>query len=188
MRVFNLSLHRCGTRSFHKFCTDNELHAQHWPGYEFDKRCEAAALSYDLDALWGMYAPLVKEHDVCCDIPCPILFREAYTAYPDAKFLLILRRSSEWTKSIRRHMDRRPFDFLERLMYWSICRRPADRIDHYTDAELESGYLHHIREVVNLLHARHADFRLFQLDDQFIGVRLATFLGVSKCSEFGWVE
>src|SRR5262245_30613734 len=146
MKIFNLSLHRCGTRSFHKFCSDNGLDAQHWPGREFDRQCESIVHAFDLDALWAMYAPLIHDRDACADIPCPIIFREAYFAYPDAKFLLVLRNPSKWVSSVRRHMDRRPFDFLEKLMYRSICQRPAERVADYTDQELENGYLNHVRQ------------------------------------------
>jgi hypothetical protein len=46
----------------------------------------------------------IEEYDSFVDWPYPLMFREIYRRYPDAKYILSLRRSPEkWLKSLKQH-------------------------------------------------------------------------------------
>jgi len=47
-RVFNLSVHRSGTKSFIDLCVRNKLRCLHWPGIGFDLLCRPALHSLDV--------------------------------------------------------------------------------------------------------------------------------------------
>lgn len=49
----------------------------------------------------------VKKYDVFEDIPWNLVYKEMYAKYPNAKFILTLRKDSlSWLKSIQAHIDR----------------------------------------------------------------------------------
>jgi hypothetical protein len=79
----------------------------HWPGWDFEALAAAAAERLETADVWVSLREVLAEFEVFCDVPYPFLYRQAFAAYPDAKFLLILRDVCEWTASVRRHIGDR---------------------------------------------------------------------------------
>jgi hypothetical protein len=180
LKIFNVSLHRSGTRSFHVFCEQNGFRSLHWLGLDFDGNCAMALEREDRRALWGIYSMFINQSDACSDVPCPSIYEEAFEAFPNAKFILVLRRPSEWIASVRRHTAGRALGVLEKFMYWPLATERRDTLSEYSDSELEDCYVRHTANVANFMIARRAHFSVFQLDDPLIGQRLAKFLGVNE--------
>src|ERR1700728_4964475 len=103
-KIFNLSLHRSGTQSFRHFMHVHGFKAAHWPGWTFEALGTDAVKNLETAAVWATLGEVVAEGEVFCDLPYPFLYEEAFAAYPDAKFLLVLRDVGEWIESVRKHI------------------------------------------------------------------------------------
>ncbi len=188
MKIFNVSLHRSGTKSFHAFCQANGISSLHWPGHDFDASIAPAMAELDRDVLWQLYAPLLDQVDACSDLPAPNLYERAYAAFPDAKFVMVRRNPESWVASVRRHMTGRNFANLEAFLYWSATGRREARIDGYSDAELLGVYDRHTVAMASFFITRRANFRVFWLEDPMIGARMGQFLGVADPVPFPRVD
>ena len=180
MKIFNLSLHRTGTQSFHELCRDNGLRSQHWPGLGFTGCCSDALKSFDIQAVWNSYRPLVDQADAFSDLPCPTVYAQAYRDFPDAKFILVIRTPSQWIKSVRKHTRYRTLDVLEKFMYWSICTEKHEYLRKYSDIELEAAYMRHLIDVGAFMRSHKADFAVFQLDSSTFDDALIKFLNFNR--------
>lgn len=95
MRVFNISLHRMGTRSM--WCALDVLGFQssHHP----DGMCELYAAN-QIEQSW------VAKIDDCAvsDIPIPCMYRKLYKLFPEARFVIVTRPFDQWFTSLRKHL------------------------------------------------------------------------------------
>lgn len=180
MKIFNLSLHRTGTQSFHDLCRNNGLRSQHWPGWAFDRSCSDALKYFDVEAVWDLYRPFVDQAEAFSDLPCPTVYARAYRDFPDAKFVLVIRSPSQWIKSVRKHTRGRALDVLEKFMYWSICTERHGDLRRYSDTELEGAYMRHIVDIATFMRSRKADFAIFQLNSPSFSDTLIEFLNFKR--------
>jgi len=187
-KVFNLSLHRSGTQSFRAFMHWHGFKAVHWPGWDFEARCAGAVARLETGVVWSSLQEVLLESDVFCDLPYPFVYREALAAYPDAKFLLILRDVSQWRASVRRHIGCRPLTNYEKFQFWSNLDRRFDFISEYTDADLASIYLGHLAKVTTFMLEKRGSFRVFWLDDRQLGRHCADYLGFETIREFPSID
>ena len=178
-KIFNLSLHRSGTQSAAVFFNNLGYSPQHWPGIDFDKRCEPFLQTLDTAAVWELYRPLIEMHSSFHDIPIPFLYNHIIKDFPDSLYIAIVRRPSAWIRSIREHTNGRELFVTEKFQYWTICENRWDRLSQYTDEQLEYGYLNFISNVTNALAARKANFRLFNLEMPNLAASMAEFCGVT---------
>lgn len=176
-KLFNMSLHRSGTQSFNRFCEDLGFSCQHWPGFAFSNACAPALGTLDLEYVWDLYSRLTGNADVFSDIPMPFLAEYAARDFGDGRFLMIERPVHAWVASVRRHLDGREMDVLEKMQYWTICNNRSDTISGYSDEELIAGYRTH-RDMVGDTLSRHGiDLFLFNLDSPDIAPQIASFCG-----------
>ncbi len=173
MKAFNVSPHRSGTRSFHAFCVAHGLRSSHWPEAAVDQACEPAYFA---------------SGEVFSDLPCPLIYRRALAAFPEARFVIVRRDSAAWIASVRRHASGRDLSYLEKFFYWRVCGERFSRIDAYSDASLRDGYAGFLRDAEAYLTRQGARVARFDLDDKEIGPKLAAFLGFEPKHPFGNVS
>jgi hypothetical protein len=176
-KIFNVSLHRSGTQSFHNLCQHLGLRSQHWPGFAFDAACAPALTALDRELIWELYQPLVKSSDAFCDLPAPLIFAQAVRDCPDARFLLIRRTVKSWISSVRRHTEGRQLDHMEKLQYWSVCESRRNHVSDYSDEELAEAYVTHERAIAAAMQNLAAPFDVFDLGAPDLGPRIAAFCG-----------
>lgn len=179
-KIFNLSLHRCGTASAALFMNKIGFSCQHWPGSDFDSRCEPFLHTLDTAGVWNFYRPFLKRHSSFHDVPIPFLYNDILNDFPDALYILIIRRPTAWIRSIREHTEGRELDVLEKFQYWTACENRYSYLSQYKNEELEYGYMKFISSVTNTMVARRANFRIFNLESQTLAVSLAEFCGVTR--------
>ncbi|MBB5372795.1 sulfotransferase [Acidocella aromatica] len=187
-RIFNLSLHRSGTQSFADFCQRNGLKTLHWPGIGFDLICRPALETVDSEYVWYQYSKIIGGFDAVADIPAPVVFREAMTNYPDAKFVLILREPAEWVKSVRQHVNQREMDVLEKMQYWTAYGKNFGDYLTLGDAELEALYRRFAQMVTDYARRRNVALGIFDLSDPELGQKLGAFLEVEGQKSFNLVD
>lgn len=179
MRVFNVSLHKTGTTRFYHFCRSNDLSAVHWAGREFDESSSDCVDDLDCEKLWLRYLSKFSGIQAHSDLPCPSIFRQAAREFPNARFVLMVRKPSDWIKSVREHTKNRTLDNLEKIMYWKILGDKRDRLSDYSDQELEFGLVKFISDVSASMHEMRVPFfRIFNLDGPNVGSELAGFLAL----------
>ncbi len=188
MKAFNVSPHRSGTRSFHAFCVAHGLRSSHWPEAAVDQACEPALRGLDETALWDVCAAHFASGEVFSDLPCPLIYRRALAAFPEARFVIVRRDSAAWIASVRRHASGRDLSYLEKFFYWRVCGERFSRIDAYSDASLRDGYAGFLRDAEAYLTRQGARVARFDLDDKEIGPKLAAFLGFEPKHPFGNVS
>jgi hypothetical protein len=186
--IFNVSLHRSATQSFTDFCARNGLKAQHWPGHAFDQSCAPALATLDTADLWRRYRPILAGFDAAADLPAPVVFREAMTDFPHAKFVLILRDPEQWAASVRRHIGAREMDVLEKLQYWGAHGSRFGNHLTLSDTDLTALNQRHTRMVTAFAQERQVTLGTFTLTDPELGSQLAGFLGVKKSRAFKLVD
>jgi len=179
-KIFNLSLHRSGTRSTAAFLNALGFTPQHWPGLEFDKRCEPFLQTFDTGAVWNLYRPLLKMHSSFHDVPIPFLYHEIIKDFPDSLYIMIVRQPSAWIRSSRELTAGRELLVLEKFQYWTICESRWNDLAQYTDEQLEYGYKNFISNVNNAMVARQAKFRIFNLESPNLATSIAEFCGVTR--------
>ena len=179
-KIFNLSMHRSGTQSTSAFLNEIGFSSQHWPGIDFDKRCEPFLQTLDTAEVWNLYRPLLKMHNSFNDVPIPFLYSHIITDFPGSLCMLIVRRPSTWIRSIRKQTEGRELDVLEKFQYWTICESRWGNLAQYTDEELEYGYMKFISNVTNMMVAQQANFRIFDLESFNLAASIAEFCGVNR--------
>jgi hypothetical protein len=190
MLCFNISPHRSGTQSFHKYCYEHGIPSEHWMGETADAVAEHSLETMDLDALWNDLGltDYYKNGGVFSDIPVPLVYERAYKEFPAAKFLLVQRDPESWVQSVRRHTSGRRLSFLEKHFYQDLLWKKVDCLDEASDEALIFAYKLFMEEAVSFMRARPTDFGVFRLEDTRIGPKLAKFIGFEPVHEFDHIR
>lgn len=187
-KIINVSLHRSATQSFHNFCLSAGLKSQHWPGKDFDKSCSPALEELNTQYVWDLYKKKVENFDSFCDIPQPFIYKEFMKEYPNGLYILVLRDTSQWIASVRRHTLKRNMDIMEKLQYWTILENRKEHLRDYTDDELSYGYRAHIINVVNASKQYQVELVILNLDDKKFQQKLKDSMKVNMDIEFKSVD
>lgn len=95
MKIFNLSLSRCGTTSFHyamEILGYKSIHALHGGSTEHNR--------YINRLMEGLFDwQVLKEYDAFSDLPIPIYYKQLHNIFPNAKFVLQTRSIDDWLDS-----------------------------------------------------------------------------------------
>jgi hypothetical protein len=194
MKVFNISPHLSGTRSFASFCGAHGLRVAHWCGPEEEARVQARLgelgdhqLDFALQTcLWSEFAAYFEAADVFADFPTPLIYPVPLDLRQDAKFVLVRRDTGAWIKSVRRHIGGKPMTFLEWLFYTHITGRSAISIDDYTDQLLADAYEEYMLMIdIDFAFSRQK-LLVVNLGDGDIGERIAAFLNFEKKFGYPW--
>ena len=187
-KVFNVSLQRSGTQSFHHFMRSHGFKSAHWPGDSWDVQWGSTLEHLDRGAIWTALHETVAECEVFSDTPYTFLYREAFAAYPDARFLMIIRGIDEWVGSVRRHFSTAPVMNMDKFHYWTLFGDRFHRINDYSDDDFQLMYLRHLANVTNFMQETRAPFRVFWLSDPELGSHLADYLEFKKVHEFPSID
>jgi hypothetical protein len=180
--IVNISPHRSATKSFTAFCAAHGFRAVHWLGDDFDA---AVGDMTDMGDLWALARPVLDSGNVFSDLPWAMLYPEVAAAYPEARFVLIMRSPRDWLASVRRHTDGRWLSHLERLFYAAFAGRTVQALSELTDRELLDVYQRFLCGAVRDLGPR---LGVFDLGDAALGPKLAAWLGFAFCHPFERVE
>lgn len=183
MKCFVLSLHRSGTLSTARYLSGLGLKTKHWPVEHDGVNLEELVCNRecDLNHVVEVLTPVLESFDAIADLPMPILYRELFTRYPAANFILINRNPKDWVRSIRAHYAKpskntnfRPY---ARTLYWNYFSSRPRRLDDLSDAELMWMHSQHTADVLQFF-AQHLPSKLgvFDLYAEDIGNKIASFL------------
>lgn len=125
----------------------------------------------------ALASELVPRYDAFQDNPWPLLFRELDGGWPDARFVLTIRDSERWCRSMRRYFTGRQAP-IEEWIYG------PGGVPAMTDAGLGAVFARH-NTAVRAHFARRADKLLvLNLDAGGLGwERLCSFLGLAVPNE-----
>ena len=112
---------------------------------------------------------LVSKHDAFQDNPWPIIYRELDQKYPNSKFILTIRPSEVWIKSVVRHFGHE----ITPMREWIYgIGYPKDNEDIYL-----SAYKRHNKEVQEYFTNRPNDFLVMKITEGDGWDKLCPFLG-----------
>ncbi|MDY7096803.1 MAG: sulfotransferase [Pseudomonadota bacterium] len=111
------------------------------------------------------------QYDAVEDMPWPLMFRELDAEFPNAAFILTIRNSDNWLKSITGHFgDKR--DDIQRLTYGDDAPAPLGHEEHY-----RSVYEAHNKAVIEHFRDRPDDLLVMDLEAGDGWDELGRFLG-----------
>ncbi len=114
---------------------------------------------------------IAQEHDVVADMPWPLIYRELDEAFPGSRFILTLRDTDNWYRSIRNHFGDRPAP-LQELTYGADAGAPVGNEQRYREV-----YDNYNAEVQDYFANRDDDLLIMHLEDGDGWDALARFLG-----------
>ncbi|MEL7444652.1 MAG: sulfotransferase family protein [Pseudomonadota bacterium] len=114
---------------------------------------------------------LAAEFDSVEDMPWPLMVRELDRAFPGSKFILTVRKTENWLRSICKHFGDNPSD-MQRLVYGDDAPNPVGHEDRYVEV-----YEQHNRDVIAYFDGRESDFLVMELEAGHGWAELGKFLG-----------
>jgi hypothetical protein len=180
MKCFVLSLHRSGTSSASILLERLGIRTVHWPGRhgKVSLTEKIAGRETNLEFVLDAIIPALSGHEAAADVPIPVLYRQLQRRFPEAKWILLLRRPEDWVRSIRGRIGERELRPFERVQYWHYFPERPARLSDLSDAELVAMYGRHTEEVVDYSNSLGAGkLGVFDLHDPSSGSAVASFLG-----------
>lgn len=179
-KCFVLSLHRSGTRSITHLLEGWGLRTVHYPSRHNGVRLEPKidGRETDLAHVANVIAPVIHKNDAMTDVPIPTLYRELDARYPNARFLLLRRRPTDWIRSVRRHVGERAFHRYERVQYWHYFSERPRALRELADRDLRRMCERHFSQVQDYFEPQgRQKFAAFDLEDEQVGGKVGAFLG-----------
>jgi len=98
MKIFNVSHHKCGTSSMQEAFKVLGFKSYHW----------ATCMDWWKPYLEGqaMDPRLSEDNTAFGDLPIPMMYRELYRLYPEARFVFVRRDRMQWLESLKKHLSR----------------------------------------------------------------------------------
>lgn len=184
MKCFVVSLHRSGTLSAINYLNWLGIPARHWPTEHDGVNLEDKIAGRETDHHYviDVLSPVLESFRAVADVPIPVLYRELFTRYPQAQFILVYRSAFDWVRSIRAHHthvgDFRPF---ARVMYWEYFDWRPRSLNDLSDAELIWMHGQHTADVIAFfMREAPANLGVFDLYESDIGAKIAAFLGIKS--------
>ena len=179
VKCFPVSLHRTGTRSMSTVLSQYCSVLQYPVKYGgVDLESQVVGREQDLDFVTDLLAPALESYDSVTDVPVPVLYRQLFHRYPDAKFILLLRNPFDWVGSVRRHIRRRALFPCERVQYWHYLKWRPNKLSEVTDQQLLRMNAQHTADVIDFFQHTSADsLGVFELRPES-GQAIAEFLNV----------
>ena len=181
MKIFNLSPHRSGTKSFTDFIGKYGFNTSHWLGDQFDALMEHAKTTYDV---WCVAKLVIPSYDTFSDLPWPILTKHLIKYYPHENFILIIREPQAWVNSIRRHTKGRSLSWLETQFYNHLTGQPLRTLDDISDEKLIQYYQKFLQQTQKFV----PDLGLFELSDPKLNEKLAKYLHLKDLYPFAHIK
>lgn len=180
-KYFVLSLHRAGTRSTSELLESLGIRVVHWPvrlnGWK-ELRPKIIGRETDLDFVTEVLKPVINKSDGMSDVPIPVLYRPLAERYPNARFILMRRNTTDWISSVRKHIGDDPFDPFERVQYWHYFPSRPSSITELSDEDLAGMCTRHYSEIrTHFATSDKTRFAEFHLEDPTTGADIAAFVG-----------
>lgn len=121
------------------------------------------------DEVYSMAFQLVAQYDAFQDNPWPIIYRELDVKYPGSKFILTLRPTESWIRSVVQHFGTSSTPMREWIYGVGY---PKGNEDIYI-----SRYERHNREVIEHFRSRPHDLLVLRIAEGEGWLRLCNFLG-----------
>lgn len=115
---------------------------------------------------------IAHEFDAVEDMPWPLMFRELDAAFPGAKFILTIRDTERWYRSIHDHFGPKPYH-IQQLTYGEEAGSPVGHEMRY-----KSVYEAHNAAVLDYFADRPADLLVMRLEQGDGWAKLGAFLSV----------
>lgn len=142
-------------------------------------------LGYRVTGVFGRQTPLTElretfvatgleiadQYDAVEDMPWPLMFRELDAQFPGSKFILTLRETDRWYKSIADHFGPNPYH-IQQLTYGDDAPAPVGHESRYREV-----YERHNREVLDYFADRPQDLLIMRLEQGDGWDKLGAFLG-----------
>ncbi len=129
-----------------------------------------------LDELRATYVKtglaVARDYDAVEDMPWPLMFRELDAAFPGAKFILTIRETERWYRSIHDHFGPRPYH-IQQLTYGDDAGTPVGH-----EARYKSVYEAHNAAVLDYFAERPEDLLVMRLEQGDGWQKLGNFLGM----------
>ncbi|HVM33928.1 MAG TPA: sulfotransferase [Actinomycetota bacterium] len=119
-KIFGVGAHRTGSTSLMAALRVFGYRTSHWK--------DRAEIRADLESQ-RFRLSLMERVDAVSDLPIPTWYRQLAKAFPEAKFILTVRDTESWLRSVERHMANRMFEQEEKEFYG---RSNFDR-EHFSD-------------------------------------------------------
>lgn len=144
------------------------------------------SLGYDVTGVFGrrvklkelkqkyveMGLEIAARHDAVEDMPWPLMFRELDAAFPGSKFILTLRDTDRWYRSIASHFGANPYH-LQQLAYGDDAPAPVGH-----EARYRQVYEAHNAAVIDYFAERPSGLLVMRLEAGDGWDKLCPFLGV----------
>jgi hypothetical protein len=95
-RIFGIGLHKTGTASLNRAFQILGYDSVHWPSARWAKSVVREMNEYG-------HSRLLDCSFASCDLPIPLYFKQLDKAYPGSKFVLTIRPTANWLRSVERH-------------------------------------------------------------------------------------
>lgn len=176
-KVFNVGLHRTGTKSVHELLLRSDVRSVHWPvlcnGINYEDL--VMGLENDRPFVAATLAPLIADVTAVSDVPIPALYDLLDAAYPNSGFIAIFRTPFDWVRSVRSHVQDRDLHPFERVQYWRYLSGHPTSLRGVDDTALYTMFLTHYRDVLSYFRGR--DNLLFMdLQEPDLGEKVCGFL------------
>ena len=180
MKVFVLSLHRCGTKNLSRLLYDLGLPTIHFPERRKGAPVQPKIVGREteLDFVLDTITPAFQGYVGASDVPIPVLYKQLLGRFHDARFVLLTRDAGDWIRSVRRRKSGRDFHPFERVQYWHYFPSKPPGLDHLTDDDLSRMCHQHTTQVTDFFsRTQPAKLGVFELYDPDVGSAVASFLG-----------
>jgi len=179
MKCFPVSLHRTGTRSMSellsRYCSVLQYPVRHG-GVDMESKIEGR--EHDLEFITDILSPALDSYDSVTDVPLPVLYRQLYSRYPKAKFILLLRNPFDWVRSVRRHLGKRAFLPYERVQYWHYLKERPLAMSDIDDQQLLRMLAQHTASIIEFFQQKAPEaLGVFELRPES-GPAIVAFLGM----------
>ena len=175
-KVFNVGLHRTGTKSVHELLLRSDVRSVHWPvlcnGINYEDL--VAGRENDRPFVAATLAPLIDEVTAVSDVPIPALYDLLDAAYPNSGFIAIFRSPFDWARSVRSHVGTRDLHPFERVQYWRYLPHPTS-LREIDDATLYAMFLTHYRDLLSYFQSRNK-LLFLDLKEPDLGEKVCEFL------------
>ena len=176
-KVFNVGLHRTGTKSVHELLLRSGVISVHWPvlckGVNYED--PVAGRENDRPFVAATLAPLIDGITAVSDVPIPALYDLLDASHPNSGFIAIFRNPFDWVRSVRSHVGFRDLDPFERVQYWRYLSGQPTSLREVDDATLYAMFLTHYRDLLSFF--RNRDNLLFlDLQEPNLGEKVCEFL------------
>jgi len=176
-KVFNVGLHRTGTKSVHELLLRSDVKSVHWPvlcnGVNYED--PIAGRESDRPFVAATLAPLIEDIAAVSDVPIPALYDLLDAAYPNSGFIAIYRSPFDWVRSVRSHVNTRDLHPFERVQYWRYLPGQPTSLREVDDATLYAMFLTHYRDILSFFRDRNT-LLFLDLQEPNLGEKVCEFL------------